>query len=486
MVIIRDLVHGDIELSRRCMDVIKTAEFQRLRKITQNGFLQFIFPTMTHSRFQHALGVSYLSLKYFNELVSEAGRRIGNGKQDYIVRTNFTILKNRTHSAYTFSDDSEKDFWADILSLAGLCHDLGHGPFSHTFETLGFLKEEDFLPDNLQTTGLALFLSEARKCKGYKFEHEDISVFYIDLIFNKYREANHWDLKTSEQFEKFTIAVACLIHKHIRQKVIGSHRSSSLKTFSDIEIDRLELFGQIISGLIDADRLDYIQRDSTMAGVRYGMIEQDRLIRNFFPVLVKDFDSVGVALVGQADSIHALDHFLVCLFEMYTQLYHNKTNMRFAAQFKQIIELEKQSFPPTIDLSMHSKLTEDKFLQFLSVDALNAWNDLVSRREVEDSPKCGLLHEPTAGLIAKLEKQGLKVHSNVVRPVIKDAVAVLLEEEVPQNNSPQIFEYKYWEASSLVAKRLDSHKFNPTLWLRSEKLDDLLKKLHENSVKSVS
>ena len=86
--------------------LLDTPEFQRLRRIKQLGVSEFVFPSATHTRFAHCVGVFHTA----RELVRIIKRELNAAKQD--------IDPN----------------WADVALAAALLHDLGHGPFSHTFE----------------------------------------------------------------------------------------------------------------------------------------------------------------------------------------------------------------------------------------------------------------------------------------------------------------------------------------------------------------
>ena len=103
-VVFNDPVHGHIELDPLCALVIDTPQFQRLRRLKQLGATYWVFPGATHNRFEHSVGVCYLA----GELVESLRRR-----QPELDITDLDVL---------------------CVKLAGLCHDLGHGPFSHTFD----------------------------------------------------------------------------------------------------------------------------------------------------------------------------------------------------------------------------------------------------------------------------------------------------------------------------------------------------------------
>lgn len=99
--LIRDAVHGDIELSALEIELIDTPEFQRLRGIRQLGTAHFVYPSAMHTRFEHSLGTAWMAHRILE-----------------VLRRNTTIHHDT----------------AAMIRIAALLHDLTHIPFGHTLE----------------------------------------------------------------------------------------------------------------------------------------------------------------------------------------------------------------------------------------------------------------------------------------------------------------------------------------------------------------
>src|SRR2546423_12726897 len=99
--LIRDAVHGDIEMESLEVELMDTPEFQRLRGIKQLGTAYVVFPSAVHTRFEHSLGTSWMAHRILQS-----------------VRRNYTV-----------SDDD-----ARLIRVAALLHDITHIPFGHTLE----------------------------------------------------------------------------------------------------------------------------------------------------------------------------------------------------------------------------------------------------------------------------------------------------------------------------------------------------------------
>ena len=145
--VIVDPLHGHLEVPPELVQIMDTLYFQRLRDLKQLGCADWVFPGAVHTRFLHSLGVAHLAYQMIQR-----------------IKQHYPKLKV-----------SERD--CILVSMAGLCHDMGHGPFSHGFERVVASalelereekKAEGVLPDKWhhETASESLF-DEAVKESGF-------------------------------------------------------------------------------------------------------------------------------------------------------------------------------------------------------------------------------------------------------------------------------------------------------------------------------
>jgi HD superfamily phosphohydrolase len=270
---IRDPVHNLIEFGtdqfeHTLWQVIQTSPFQRLRRIRQLGFSEFVFPGATHTRFAHSLGVFHIAralMRIIRRHVETSGRQYGD------------------HQAY-------------VAVAAALLHDVGHGMFSHAFETIG----KEF--------GLIMA------------EHEHVSALPVR------------NTEIAGALEPLGKSFADEVATLVGQKGPGN------------------LYDAVVSSQFDADRLDYMQRDRLMTGVRSSGVDPMWLLANLEVTAVPlgvDNDASGEieTLVLGPKAAQTAESYLLSLFHLYPNVYLHKATrgaeVVFGALMRRLLRLEK-------------------------------------------------------------------------------------------------------------------------------------------------
>lgn len=231
--IINDTIHGSISLSKLATLIIDTPEFQRLRYIKQLSTCYFVFPNAVHSRFEHSIGTYQICKKMLYNLKKNSRKEelnlIGNiiELKDYFLKTQNDILLD--------------DYIIELVSIGALCHDLGHGPFSHLFD-------DYFLKDKM--------ISEKNKYHEFRSCNLLESIIYKNNVLKS--------IITNEDI-KF-IHNIINPNKEIHKEYIYQIVSNSLNS-------------------IDVDKFDYLTRDSKMLNINISfnfnrLIESAMVINN--------------------------------------------------------------------------------------------------------------------------------------------------------------------------------------------------------------
>ncbi|XP_026010046.1 deoxynucleoside triphosphate triphosphohydrolase SAMHD1-like [Astatotilapia calliptera] len=170
--VFNDPIHGHVALHPLLIKIIDTPQFQRLRNIKQLGGTYLVFPGASHNRFEHSLGVGYLAGRLVKAL---------NERQPELLISRRDIL---------------------CVQIAGLCHDLGHGPFSHMFDGVFIPKARPGITWKHETASLSMFdyLVEANGLRPVMEEHG--LVLPEDLDFIKEQIAGPLD-KTAAKGKKW-------------------------------------------------------------------------------------------------------------------------------------------------------------------------------------------------------------------------------------------------------------------------------------------
>jgi len=298
---VRCPIHGSIPFDERERHIIDHPLVQRLRHISQLGFADRVYPGATHSRFSHSLGVMHLAGRVFDQVV-QSGAEMGSG---------------------IFSQEA-LDYLRRIVRLAGLLHDLGHPPFSHSFEALLPPRKDLPLPWNWYKDPHS----------DGKATHEDFSVAAIRAMA---QEAP--SLLSIEEAQD----ICALIDGRIQP-------SPSLAGVDEDHPSCYPLLRQIISGEIDADRMDYLRRDAHFAGVTYGFFDLPRLIDSLSSTLRPE----GLVMTLEHNALYTYENFLMARFHMAMQVYFHKTLLPFEYFLKRAVEEGEITVP--MDGSMEALL----------------------------------------------------------------------------------------------------------------------------------
>ena len=254
---IRDPLHDLIEFDTGDFDqalwrLINCREFQRLRRVKQLGFSELVYPGATHSRLLHSVGVFQTARQLSKIISSRLGTQFNNDR-------------------------------SNVALVAALVHDVGHGPFSHAFESS--LKQLDKLTGNKHENRHEIWTAEI--IRG------DTSLSSeIENCFGK---------ETKEEVAKLLLQ----------------------ETPTDI-------YSAIVSSQFDADRLDYVRRDRMMTGAQHGGFDFSWLLANLevdevtFSTDGESYATVDTLVLG-AKAFQAAESYVLGLFHLYFAVYFHKT-----------------------------------------------------------------------------------------------------------------------------------------------------------------
>lgn len=240
-------VEGIIDLDRlpgvpaeRVVALVDAPELQRLRRVKQLGFTELVYPGATHTRFAHSLGAFQGAQRTLTQLRAQ--------KVDL------------------------PDDWFAATALACLLHDLGHGPFSHTFERIVDQRHEE------RTEQIV------RGGPRVPAALEDIGPGMGDKV------------------------IALLRHR--------------------VPEPRLAFLADLVSSALDCDRMDYLRRDALHTGAHYGAFDRDWLIREMMPT------SEGDAMIVIEKGRTAVEQYLIGRYHMFQNVYLHKTSRGFEGAFR--------------------------------------------------------------------------------------------------------------------------------------------------------
>ena len=291
---IRDLVHGTILFTEEETKIINHPFFQRLRQIRQNDVAFYVYPSMNTSRFEHTLGVCRVAGMMAETLTKSP--KWNNYKRE---------LKRKT-GIY-----KEKDF-VELCRFYALLHDIGHFPLSHLFE---YSVKSWAEPDYLQT------IEEWTGVRGFEKLHEALGAVIAKKIIG--------DVKIPD--------------------IIGNSLLRLMAEKDFLPSDPLFVVKSVIDSPIDADRIDFVQRDGLLAGGEYGHYDTRRLCDSVFI----EQDENGWLIAYSEKAITSMEALLLDRYRIYewVHFHHRVIAVKMLVMFliEKTLELKivtKEHFNP--------------------------------------------------------------------------------------------------------------------------------------------
>jgi HD superfamily phosphohydrolase len=302
--VMKDPVHGTMQFTTAedhwVKPFIDSPTFQRLRHIKQLGMGDYIFPGAVHTRFNHCIGCSYVA--------SQIAHKIGLAEEE-----------------------------RQLVMIACLLHDVGHGPFSHTFEDIfhhKLIRHEAWTP---------YFLAE----------------FRTPEFFAKYNRHNPRHHLTEEKF--------------LRIEEMIMHKSTMKSVIADI-----------VSSQLDADRLDYLLRDSHFCGVAYGQFDFRWMLHCMAIVEGSQGERLGLTHKG----IGAVEHYLMARRLMTRNIYHSQKKLALEYFLIKLLQTLAESIE---DYAAFAEIKATPLGKFLL--AANQFNRTIPGENLLDAHKQQFLSE---------------------------------------------------------------------------------------------
>lgn len=289
----------NVPMTPRVQRVIDTADFRRLGRISQLGLVSLVYPGATHSRLEHSLGVYRNAIEFLCRLQFDE-RFIG--------------LVGREE--------------ATLFLLSSLLHDIGHWPFCHAIEDMQLpgIPRHEVLAKKLITQGELARTIES----DWKLDPQQVASFVAGTLgFARNRNAN----------------------------------ASESKQDASSEQSGLQLLQSMLSGPIDIDKIDYLERDSLHAGVPYGRnFDRNRLINS----LCVDPTQARLALTEKGRT--AAEMLVFARYVMFSEVYwHHAVRSATAMLQRAVFAIHQSKRMPSEWASMNEAVMIES-LQELSRD----------------------------------------------------------------------------------------------------------------------
>ncbi len=334
---IRDVIHGSIGVEAIERPIIDSRYFQRLRQIKQLGFSEYSYPSATHNRYIHSLGAM--------QTATQAYENIFSAPSTFSKPLGINLAKKQPEVFARFRA---------VVRLGALLHDVGHGPLSHTSEFAMPKVETLKVPGN-------------RPIEDRKATHEDYTLkIILDSDMTPAIE------KAGQAYGFTPLHVASLI-----DSTLSVPDSFFTETILGEKINFRPILQQLISSELDADRMDYLRRDSFQAGVSYGQFDFEWLVSNLTSYIHKG----KCYLALQHRALYAFEDFLISRYHMFMMVYFHYKSIVFDEMLAKYFESPDCDYAIPSDMEAYSEYIDSHLYAHLA-RSKNPW----AKRITEKNP----------------------------------------------------------------------------------------------------
>lgn len=290
---IKDPVYGYVSITEAERKIIDSYPFQRLRRIRQLAGAEYVYPGANHTRFEHSIGVMHLA----------------------------KLLTTNPQLSQILSEDD-----AEIIRIAALLHDVGHGPYSHIFEHL--------------------------LDKFNKKTHEDMT---------------SWIIQTSELRD---IINDLGYDPNVISKLAVGRLNKTKMSFMD----------QVIRSAVDVDKLDFVVRDTYHTGAEYGHVDIFRLIQ-----MMDVQDGILAIDIG---ALSALESFILARIESFKSIYFHRVGRAVQIMLAMAMERANDELGLTEFESPNEYLALDDYTVWTMLKECEKSRETIRRLERRKLIKC--------------------------------------------------------------------------------------------------
>ena len=337
---VNDTVYGHIPYSKFEEKLLQSKIVNRLLFVSQNALAYFAFPSIATKRYIHSLGTMHVSSFMFknsllntqldtrHKFLEEAQSEIVNLIKRHHLKIDLNSLNiyDKTLLNFSFALDKKLEVTYLILlqavRLAGLLHDVGHLPFSHQTEYALkrlYVSIKKINKPNKEQKKFLKFYDKVTK-NATLVLHESIGSIYIEMLFKHELLASH--NIDSDVIELYYLMVT---------KILNNSKSA---TFSYATLH------DYVASVVDADRIDYINRDLLASGYISNSADFLRLTKE--AILIEEEGAFRLSFMssGLAD----IEHLIESRFNLYKKVFFTHNIARLDTLLEKVITHLSKSY----------------------------------------------------------------------------------------------------------------------------------------------